>query len=478
MSGSADPLAGVQIADAVDTRDDLASLAVAVGLGIEAEMRGVNLLPAPRVEKRQAAAQSGLRSTNGIAAAAGAVLVLVAVLLALGFVQGRSDVSDRRATLEGLEAQVAQKQAAASVSAAVAAQAQAHLAAFTAASSGRSNWDGLLDQLARVMPQGVWLDTMQLTPGATVAPATTGNATSAVVTTNGLSPSGAASAPAGTTLHGHRERALAGRGRARPRPARAHPGAVRRVAPVDAAGRRRRQEGNAIHDRRQRAHHGRERLMKDKLTPKLVAALGVAAVAAVALVGWFGLVSPQRSKAAELDSRIADAQTQLVVLNGTTRSPSGASTVGASSSVLTRAMPRSVAMSTVLRQLQRAAGQAGVRLDSLTPQAATAQIGYSTVPMDVVVTGRYLGVQRFLKHLRTQAGVSGSRAHASGRLFSVDSVSLAAGEDQLPQLAATIHLNVFTYSGSAGAAAPTATPTPTSEDDSTSVSASAAGRTP
>ena len=123
------------------------------------------------------------------------------MLLALGFVQGRSDVSDRRATLEGLEAQVAQKQAAASVSAAVAAQAQAHLAAFTAASSGRSNWDGLLDQLARVMPDRASGSTpCRLTPGATSAPATTGNATSAVVTTNGLNPSGGASAPTGTTF--------------------------------------------------------------------------------------------------------------------------------------------------------------------------------------------------------------------------------------------------------------------------------------
>ena len=101
-----------------------------------------------------------------------------------------------------------------------------------------------------------------------------------------------------------------------------------------------------------------------------------------------------------------------------------------------------------------------MRLDSVTPQAATAQSGYSAVPMDVVVTGRYFGVQRFLRHLRTQAGVAGPHVHASGRLFSVDSVSLAAGEEKLPQLAATIHLNVFTYSGSAGAAAPTATPTP------------------
>ena len=126
--------------------------------------------------------------------------------------------------------------------------------------------------------------------------------------------------------------------------------------------------------------------MMDKLTPKVVAALGAAAVAAVALIGWFGLVSPQRSKAAELDSRIADAKTQLVVLKA--RTPSGAR-AARPRSVLTRAMPRSVAMSTVLRQLLRAARHADVRLDSLTPLAATAQAGYSTVPMDVVVTGRY-----------------------------------------------------------------------------------------
>ena len=99
-------------------------------------MRALNLLPAPRVEKRDAS-QSRLRSANGIAAAAGAVLVLVTVLLALGFVQGRSDVSDRRTTLDRLEAQVTQKQANASVSAAAAAKAQAQLAAFSAASSGR-----------------------------------------------------------------------------------------------------------------------------------------------------------------------------------------------------------------------------------------------------------------------------------------------------------------------------------------------------
>jgi hypothetical protein len=95
--------------------------------------------------------------------------------------------------------------------------------------------------------------------------------------------------------------------------------------------------------------------------------------------------------------------------------------------------------------------------------------------MQVVVTGRYFAIQGFLKRLRTQASVVGSSVRASGRLFDVDSVSLAAGEPQLPQLAATIQLNVFTYSGSAGTAAPAPAPATAL---STSSSATAAGRTP
>jgi hypothetical protein len=215
--------------------------------------------------------------------------------------------------------------------------------------------------------------------------------------------------------------------------------------------------------------------MKDKLTPKVVAALAAAAIVVVAVIGWFGFVSPQHSKAAKLDREIADAQTQLVVAKANAHPQVGAKASGASALVLSRAMPRQVAMSGVLRQLQRVANRAGVRLDSLTPQAPTTQSGYDAVPMSVVVTGRYFPIQTFLRELRTQAGVAGSRVHASGRLFSVDSVSLAEGENKLPQLAATIALNVFTYSGST---VPGAAPATATASDSSSGAAVAAGGTP
>jgi hypothetical protein len=215
--------------------------------------------------------------------------------------------------------------------------------------------------------------------------------------------------------------------------------------------------------------------MKEKLTPKVVAVLAMVAVAAVALVGWFGLVSPQRSKASDLDRQIALAKTQLAVAKATTDAGAGGKGSGASAPALARAMPQQVEMSAVLRQLLRAAGGSGVSLDSVTPQTAAAKSGYSAVPISVVVTGRYFGVQQFLRELRTQAGVAGPHVRASGRLFSVDSVSLAAGEAKLPQLAATIQLNVFTYSGSAAAAAPATATTATKS--ATSTSASAAQRT-
>jgi hypothetical protein len=216
--------------------------------------------------------------------------------------------------------------------------------------------------------------------------------------------------------------------------------------------------------------------MKDKLTPKVVAALGAAAIAVVALIGWFGLVSPQRSKASELDQQIAQANTQLVVAKAQSRA--GAKNGKASARVLTRAMPVREAMPGVLRQLMHAARRSDVRIDSVTPQPATAGTGYEAVPMDVVVTGRYFPIQRFLHSLRTQTRVVGDRVQSSGRLFSVDTVNLAAGEDQLPQLAATIHLNFFTYSGSAAAAAMSAVSTEAATDSSTSSSAVAAGGTP
>src|SRR3954471_3019761 len=136
-------------------------------------MQAFNLLPAPRVETRQDDGRHRARTTRAVAIAAGLMVAFVTATLGFAFVQGRSAVNDRQSTLDGLKAKVAHTQAkaahtqaATASSGADAAKAQGHLAAITTAASGRMAWDGLLDQLARVMPPGTSLETLQANNGA------------------------------------------------------------------------------------------------------------------------------------------------------------------------------------------------------------------------------------------------------------------------------------------------------------------------
>ena len=174
-------------------------------------MRPVNLLPAPRVETRQDAPQSHGRTTTAGAIAAGLLVAFVTAAVGLAFVQERSAVNDRRSTLDGLQANVAKAQAASRASSApVAPTTQGHLVAVTAAASGRMAWDDLLDQLARVMPPGTSLETLQANVVAGTSPTTTPAAPSTSTTTSSTpasklsssSTAGTGAAPTGFVVTG------------------------------------------------------------------------------------------------------------------------------------------------------------------------------------------------------------------------------------------------------------------------------------
>ena len=108
----ADPLARVQVADSVGSRDDLA----VARRGHRTGNRGLDAprqsLPAPRVETRQDDGQSHARTTTAGAIAAGLMVAFVTAAVGFAFVQERSAVNDRQSTLDGLQAKVAQTHAA------------------------------------------------------------------------------------------------------------------------------------------------------------------------------------------------------------------------------------------------------------------------------------------------------------------------------------------------------------------------------
>jgi hypothetical protein len=191
--------------------------------------------------------------------------------------------------------------------------------------------------------------------------------------------------------------------------------------------------------------------MREKLlSPRLVPLIASGVVLLAAMVSWFMVISPQRSHASSLDGKIADKQVELASARVLARriDPKAER---AKLRLVSIAMPDDVEMTSLLVELMRAAEAGAVRLDAITAAAPAPLQGYSAVPLDVKVTGEYLGIKRFLHRLEAQADADGDRLHARGRLFAIDSLEFVPGEKALPQLTATVHLNAFVFTHSAPA---------------------------
>ena len=197
--------------------------------------------------------------------------------------------------------------------------------------------------------------------------------------------------------------------------------------------------------------------MLDRLSNRTALIGASVAVLAVALLGWFAVVSPQRSKAADLETKITESQTALQLAEALNRGDARRSSVKEARQ-LAKAMPDETRMSQILRQLSWAATRTRVRVNSVTPQAAAPLAGYEALPMTVVVEGRYLGIANFLGLLRTQTRVGPEKVRATGRLYSVDNVQFS-GSPEDSFLQATMTINAYRFGGVAPpASAPAATP--------------------
>jgi hypothetical protein len=215
---------------------------------------------------------------------------------------------------------------------------------------------------------------------------------------------------------------------------------------------------------------------KKKLTPKVLALAALLLVGLVALAGWFAVVGPQRSKVDSLDAKIGDEHAKLAAAQIVARSQPKGKDKASGAGMLVRAMPAQLQMPSVLRQVQHLAATSKVSVESFTPSTSTPAAGYDAVPIDVSVAGRYASVKQFLHKLRVQAGTNGSRIHANGRLFDVQSVGLtpdsADATQGANQLTAAIKLVTFVYTGTALPATTTTETGTTASDTSTTAEAS------
>ena len=195
--------------------------------------------------------------------------------------------------------------------------------------------------------------------------------------------------------------------------------------------------------------------MKRELTKRELALFGVPILGLLlGLVGYFALVSPQKSKASHLANEITGVQAALVAAH---QKPEKAVPVHAVQLFrLTKAMPDTNDVPGLLRDLSRVATASKVSIQSITPSAQVPlSQGYGALPVNITAAGTYAQLSDFLQRLRSQVTVHGSNVKATGRLLIAKSLNLSTSDGS--KLQATIGIDAFVYGVVAPAPAPTTT---------------------
>lgn len=185
--------------------------------------------------------------------------------------------------------------------------------------------------------------------------------------------------------------------------------------------------------------------MTKKLSGRVALILICVGAMVVLFLGWMTFVGPERSKASDLGGKVSDTQNQVSDAQQLLAGSTGKKSLAALHQ-LQAVMPAQEKMSGILRQLTSIAKTTQVELDGLTPQAPAvgASAGEESVPMTVMATGHYFGVQRFLRLLRASADVHKGRLVGNGRLYTVDSIQFS-GAPKGGVVTATMTINGFIY---------------------------------
>ena len=219
--------------------------------------------------------------------------------------------------------------------------------------------------------------------------------------------------------------------------------------------------------------------MKAPLTanPIVRIAIAVGVALLVGVVGYFGLVRPEGAKLKHIKADAAAAQTTLAAYHQKVAAARSAPKVQfADVYRLAKAMPNTVDMPDLLLELSQLARDSGITFQSLSPQPPVVKSGYSVVPISVTFNGTFYDLADLLYRLRTLVQVNAGHLDATGRLFSVDTMSFTEGDHGFPQITATLVVDAFVYGQlSSGGTDTTATTTTSTTSTTSTTPASTTG---
>ena len=187
------------------------------------------------------------------------------------------------------------------------------------------------------------------------------------------------------------------------------------------------------------------------LSTRAQAALVAGGLLLVVLIGWFAVISPKRSTAAQLKQQTAAVQAQIDRNRSTAFTKALPAVRAASVFSLGKAMPTQLETPNVILQLNQLAVDSGISFDQITPNGASSTTStvsttpdpFAAEPIQVKFTGSFYNLLAFLQRLRNLVRVQNGHLNAVGRLFDVSDVSFAAGPKGFPQVSATLTVNAF-----------------------------------
>jgi Tfp pilus assembly protein PilO len=186
-------------------------------------------------------------------------------------------------------------------------------------------------------------------------------------------------------------------------------------------------------------------------------AIVVVALLVAAAAGYFLLISPQRSKSAELAAEAQSVEAQIQARRIDNAQARNVEPIRVADLFrVTKAMPPADDMPGMLLELNRIARETGIRFESITPQETADAGGYLRRPIDLVFDGNFYELSDFLFRLRSLVRVRGGQLEATGRLFTVNSLNFVESQRGFPRIKATLNVNAYVYG--TGAPAPAQPP--------------------
>ena len=193
------------------------------------------------------------------------------------------------------------------------------------------------------------------------------------------------------------------------------------------------------------------------------------AIVIVAAIAFMVVIRPKRAEAGRLDEQIAEMQMKVSAAELASRPQQQASAIKVADVFeVTKAMPDTDDMPGIILDLNSVAEATGIKFVSIQPSAATPKTGYTAIGITLTFEGNYFDLTDFLFRLRNLVTVRDGRLSSSGRLFTLDTLSMKESDTGFPNISANLTVSAYVFGVSeadATAVPPVTTPPPPPPSD-------------